>query len=1289
MKRTRAVDVVKKIQKILKLVKADTQGNIGILRKPAHSGVNGHAIHLNKTQPVNGNKLEGATSQKRSGGANGRIEVIEANNKHNQATTNQAEKKTQSADDTKTSGCPISMVTGEELLKVDDGHLPGIIEFDFKRLYKSSSIETDLGFGPGWSHPFVQNLVFEDGNVSWFDAENNQTQFPEPTQQSPSVHNPMAKSAIYLGSSENEYILSQSNGMFCHFERKGDFARLTGFSDQYGNRLTLTYDALKRPLALTNEQNISLTLGYNEQHNITQLAIKQLTPGSDQWQTLKILQRYQYNDAGQLVANANPLGEGEQYQYHANHLIKQRTLAGGAAFFWQWQGEDKHARAIKHWSNTGFEATYDWDDEAGQVTVTHANGSTEVYQHNEDAKLVLQQDPDGAQTHYQYNEDGQITAQVDPLGGITEYHYDSNGALAAKVSPDGQATQYQFVRGNLRTVSQGKARWRFKHNAQGSVTEQITPLGQSTQYQYDKQGLLTDIQYPDNTKHQFSWNKLGQLINENLPQGGQIRYRYDALGRQILRQEANGAITQFEWDDANRLSKIVLPNKSSRQYQYNAYGKITLETDEHGHQTRYDYHDNLHLVSQRTQPDGSFLRYQYDNPQRFVSQISNEKGEQYFIHYYPNGLVKREVGFDGIASEYEYDLQGNLTVKRHIGLAGTILETRFERDIMGRLMTKTLPDGQVIAFQYDTQGRLVGVDDGERPLYWQYDIMGQLTEEHQGWASQFYDYDELGQIKRWQLPDAQQVDYQYQQGQLAGISLNGQVLTQHVFQHGLETRRTQGGLTSEYQYDEQGRLTAHSQQQHTLSKGNASQLKQQRHYQYDAAGQLTHLSDSVKGDKHYEYDPLARLAAVRGNIEEHFQHDPAGHLLAQTLGPKANHSSHTQQATQQVTGNRLAFQGDCHFEYDEFGNLIKEKRGKNQQLVTHYHYDCQHRLIKANMPNGAVAQYQYDAFGRRYAKTVNQPNQAAVETEFIWQADRLIAETDHQGHYQSYLYEPGTFKPLALIKGEANTSDSDATPDVFYYQLDHLGTPQEITDALGHTVWSVQYRAYGNVLKQEVEEIHSPLRFQGQYYDVETGLHYNRHRYYNPNTAAFLTLDPIGLAGGLNNYQYVPNPTGWIDPLGLANKKGDELCCEGDVSTSSKPLPEPKAPTVKFRALTESQAKDALNGKDIQPKDINADYSIQQHVDDGSLNTQYNSLGSKRAAKRYARANPKRGKLKKSVIIEVDTSKIELSRVHDILKGIDPSTGKALDDPAYRYARKDKEVLIEGSIPSNSYKVVE
>ena len=106
-----------------------------------------------------------------------------------------------------------------------------------------------------------------------------------------------------------------------------------------------------------------------------------------------------------------------------------------------------------------------------------------------------------------------------------------------------------------------------------------------------------------------------------------------------------------------------------------------------------------------------------------------------------------------------------------------------------------------------------------------------------------------------------------------------------------------------------------------------------------------------------------------------------------------------------------------------------------------------------------------------------------------------------------------------------------ATP--FYYQLDHLGTPQELTDYSGEIMWSAKYRAYGNLAALDVSEIDNPLRFQGQYFDAETGLHYNRHRYYNPGTGRFLTPDPIKLAGGLNNYLYVSNPTGWVDPLGL------------------------------------------------------------------------------------------------------------------------------------------------------------
>ncbi|ANH98815.1 hypothetical protein A8L59_15795 [Pseudomonas koreensis] len=97
-------------------------------------------------------------------------------------------------------------------------------------------------------------------------------------------------------------------------------------------------------------------------------------------------------------------------------------------------------------------------------------------------------------------------------------------------------------------------------------------------------------------------------------------------------------------------------------------------------------------------------------------------------------------------------------------------------------------------------------------------------------------------------------------------------------------------------------------------------------------------------------------------------------------------------------------------------------------------------------------------------------------------------------------------------------------------------------------MWSAKYRAYANLAALEVSEINQPVRFQGQYFDAETGLHYNRNRYYNQSSRRFLTSDPILLVGGLNSYQYVPNPVRWIDPLGLIGcteqkkfKRGDKL----------------------------------------------------------------------------------------------------------------------------------------------------
>ncbi len=110
-----------------------------------------------------------------------------------------------------------------------------------------------------------------------------------------------------------------------------------------------------------------------------------------------------------------------------------------------------------------------------------------------------------------------------------------------------------------------------------------------------------------------------------------------------------------------------------------------------------------------------------------------------------------------------------------------------------------------------------------------------------------------------------------------------------------------------------------------------------------------------------------------------------------------------------------------------------------------------------------------------------------------------------------------------------------------YYHTDQIGAPLELTDSAGNVVWSGDYSAWGKLLNADrlsgatsTMSMQS-LRYQGQYADESTGLHYNTFRYYDPDIGRFMTQDPIGLEGGMNSYQYAPNPLSWIDPWGWAS----------------------------------------------------------------------------------------------------------------------------------------------------------
>ncbi|HHK8382434.1 TPA: RHS repeat-associated core domain-containing protein, partial [Serratia marcescens] len=215
---------------------------------------------------------------------------------------------------------------------------------------------------------------------------------------------------------------------------------------------------------------------------------------------------------------------------------------------------------------------------------------------------------------------------------------------------------------------------------------------------------------------------------------------------------------------------------------------------------------------------------------------------------------------------------------------------------------------------------------------------------------------------------------------------------------------------------------------------------------------------------------------------------------------------------------------------------------RNGLYEQHYRYDADNRLVQAHGrgPQGEFeAQYHYDALGRRSRKAVRYKGKTEQTTRFLWQGYRLLQEQRDDGSRRSWSYDPASpWSPLAALEQAGDSRSAD----IYWYHTDLNSAPLEVTDAAGNLCWSGQYDTFGKLQGQTVAgaakrqgaQYQQPLRYAGQYQDDESGLLYNLFRYYEPEVGRFTTQDPIGLRGGLNLYQYAPNPLMWVDPLGLS-----------------------------------------------------------------------------------------------------------------------------------------------------------
>jgi RHS repeat-associated protein len=418
----------------------------------------------------------------------------------------------------------------------------------------------------------------------------------------------------------------------------------------------------------------------------------------------------------------------------------------------------------------------------------------------------------------------------------------------------------------------------------------------------------------------------------------------------------------------------------------------------------------------------------------------------------------------------------------------------------------------------------------------QYDKLGRLAmiADSNG-RTLGYEYDALGNRTAMITPDGKKVKYTYDSvNRLTGIeSWAGEI----AFGYDRVGRRTSlhypNGVVTGYEYDQPGNLTR------IMAKNSKDDIVAAFTYEHDQIGnRLSKAMPDIRYD--YDYDEIYRLlesAPVKINKKgkeikdrhntEEFSYDPAGNRLS---GPDRR------DGYDYDYGNQLLESRKYDFRYDENGNLI-EKTAIDDESSWTYEYDYENRLIRATKLEAdetKIVTFKYDPFNRRIEKKVEELESDGFDsktTTYVYDGANLVIEIETDDDVKGkgkekasrYLYGLGTSEPLVI----------DQKGEVYYYHLDGLNTPASLTDKKGRVVVSYEYSAFGE-RKRYGNHVKQNLVFPGQYYDEETGLHYNWHRYYDPATGRYLTPDPIGLRGGVNLFLYVQgNPVNYIDFTGL------------------------------------------------------------------------------------------------------------------------------------------------------------
>ena len=631
-----------------------------------------------------------------------------------------------------------------------------------------------------------------------------------------------------------------------------------------------------------------------------------------------------------------------------------------------------------------------------------------------------------------------------------------------------------------------------------------------------------------------------------------------------------GQSVRLQWQQHHKLSGLERTGTGAEGFRYDRHGNLLAWTDGNGVVWTMEY-GPFDLPVARTDGEGHRWQYRYDKDTLQLTEVINPQGESYLYVLDNCGRVTEERDWGGVVWRYRYDADGLCTARVN-GLEETIL---YSRDAAGRLAEVITPEGKT-QYAYDKSGRLTGIfsPDGTSQCTG-YDERGRVNVTTQGRRAIEYHYPDEHTVIRCILPPEDERDrhpgesllkttYRYNAaGELAEVILpEDETLTFSRDEAGREVlRHSNRGFACEQGWNAAGQLTS---QRAGLFPAEATWggllPSLVREYRYDSAGNVSAVTSREdygrETRREYRLDRNGQVTAVTasgtglgyGEGDESYGYDSCGYLKAQSAGWHRI----SEETDQYAGGHRLKQAGNTQYDYDAAGRMVSRTRHRDgyRPETERFRWDSRDQLTGYCSAQGEQWEYRHDASGRRTEKRCDRKK---IRITYLWDGDS-IAEIREYRDDKLYSVRHLVFNGFELISQQFSRV-RQAHPSVApqwvtrtnHAVSDLTGRPLMLFNSEGKTVWRPgQTSLWGLALSLPADtgypdprgeldpEADPGLLYAGQWQDAESGLCYNRFRYYEPETGMYLVSDPLGLLGGEQTYRYVPNPCGWVDPLGLA-----------------------------------------------------------------------------------------------------------------------------------------------------------